>query len=193
MTRILITVATLALMAVSPLSAEVYLSHNLFLDVQSSSDGNGNFSYSFTGSSDNPDFGFYFSDGLGTISILATGVEAVYAPPDWQGLVTSDGLVTFQYTGLGGVWIQNTPVIFSLNSSIFATKVYDSVGETSAPFTEFGNPNNGGWGTEAFSYLGPVPEPSAKAVFMLGTGILACAAWRSSRVAKPPKKLEMEH
>src|SRR5690348_16973978 len=117
MVKALIAATIAVVMVTSTASAEIYLSHNLFLDVQSSSDGNGNFSYSFTGSSDNPDFGFYFTDSLGTISIPAMGVEAVQTPPDWQGSVSSDGLVTFQYTGSGGVWIHDTPVIFNLSSS----------------------------------------------------------------------------
>jgi hypothetical protein len=173
-------------LATSPASAEVYLSHDLFLDVQSSSDGNGNFTYTFWGSSDNPDFSFYFTPGSGTISIQAYGVLGIQSPPDWQDSVGSDGLVTWQYAGPGGVWIHDDPLTFTLQSSISTATLYDGEtlyprGITSGPYCEFGNPNNGGWGTESFSYVGSVvPEPSATAILAAGAALLTIASSKRS-------------
>ena len=173
-------------LATSTVSAEVYFSHRQFLDVQSSSDGSGNFTYTFWGSTDNPDFSFYFTPGSGTISIQAYGVLGIQGPPNWQGSVRSDGLVTWQYTGPGGVWIHNDPITFTLQSSIPTATLYD--GETlyphgiaAGPFCEFGNPNNGGWGTETFSYIGPeVPEPSVTAILAAGATLLTIASSKRS-------------
>ena len=173
-------------LATSPVSAEVYLSHDQFLDVQSTSDGSGNFTYTIWGSSDNPDFSFYFTPGSGTISIQAYGVLGIQSPPDWQGSVGSDGLVTWQYAGPGGVWIHDDPLTFTLQSSIPMTTLYDGEtlypsGITSGPYCEFGNPNNGGWGTESFSYVGSVvPEPSATAILAAGAALLTIASSKRS-------------
>lgn len=170
-------------LATSPVSAEDYLSHDLFLDVQSTSDGNGNFTYKLWGSSDNTDFSFYFTPGSGTIAIQAYGVLDIQTPPDWQGTVSSDGLVTWQYAGPGGAWLHDVPITFGVHSSISEATLYDGEtlyprGMTSGPYCEYGNPNNGGWGTESFSYVGSViPEPSAAALFCLGI-CGAVGAWR---------------
>jgi len=180
-------------LATSSVSAEIYLSHNLFLDVQSTSDGNGNFTYTFWGSSDNPDFSFYFTPGSGTISIQAYGVLEIQGPPDWQGTVGSDGLVTWQYAAPGGVWIDDVPLTFTLQSSIPTATLYDGAtlyprGITAGPYDEFGNPNNGGWGTESFSYLGPVavPEPSVTAILAAGVVLLAIASLKRTASGNCP-------
>ena len=168
-----------ALLATVPASAEVYLSQSLFLNVQSSSDDNGNFTYTLSGSADNPDFSFYFTPGSGTISIQACGVLGIQSPSGWQGSVGSDGLVTWQYAGPGGVWLNDAPLTFTVHSSISTATLYDGEalyprGITAGPYDEFGNPNNGGWGTESFSYLGPVavPEPAATAILAAGAALL---------------------
>ena len=181
-----------ALLAISPVSAEVYLSHDLFLNVQSSSDGGGNFTYTLWGSADNPDFSFYFTPGSGTISIQACGVLGIQNPPGWQGSVQSGGLVTWQYAGPGGVWIHDVPLTFTVHSSISTATLYDGEalyprGIAAGPYDEFGNPNNGGWGTESFSYLGPVvvPEPSATTILAVGAALLTIASSkRSGALAK---------
>lgn len=186
MTKIMAVATVAVVLASSPVSAEVYLSHRPFLDVQSSSDGSGNFTYTIWGSSDNPDFSFYFTPGSGTISIQAYGVLEIQSPPDWQGSVRSDGLVTWQYAGPGGVWIHDVPLTFTLHSSISTATLYDGEtlyprGITSGPFCEFGNPNNGGWGMETFSYVGPVvPEPSASAILAAGAALLTIASSKRS-------------
>jgi hypothetical protein len=173
-------------LATSPVSAEVYLSHDLFLDVQSTSDGNGNFAYTLWGSSDNPDFSFYFTPGSGTISLQACGVLDIQTPPGWQGSVSSGGLVTWQYAGPGGAWLHDVPVTFGVHSSISEATLYDGEtlyprGMTSGPYCEYGNPNNGGWGTESFSYIGSVvPEPSAATLF--GFGIFSVVAALRRRI-----------
>ena len=182
MTKIMAAITAAVVLATSPMSAEAYLSHGTFLDVQSSSDGSGNFTYTFWGSSVNPDFSFYFTPGSGTISIQAYGVLGIQSPPDWQGSVRSDGRVTWQYAGPGGAWIHDVPLTFTLNSSISTATLYAGTslyprGVTSGPYCEFGNPNNGGWGTESFSYLGPiVPEPSATAILAMGAVLLTIAS-----------------
>lgn len=170
------------MLAVLPTSAEVYLSHTLFLDVQSSADGHGNFTYTLWGSSDNPDFAFYFTPGSGSLSIRAYGVVDIQSPPGWQGSYNAEGLVTWQYVGAGGAWIHDTPLTFGLSSSYGGEAVY-SPGVAAGPFCEYGNPNNGGWGTERFSYLAPavVPEPSAMALCLLGTVSLALASRKQGR------------
>jgi hypothetical protein len=80
------------------------------------------------------------------------------------------------------VWIYDAPLIFGLSSSIWTTVLYDGGapyprGVTAGPYCEYGNLNNGGWGTESFSYLGPaVPEPPAMAIGVLTAVSLASAA-----------------
>ncbi len=170
MTKTMTAGIAAVVMAVFPTSAEIYFSHELFLDVQSSSDGNGNFTYTIGGSSSNPDFAFYFTPGSGVISIHASGILGIQAPPGWQGSADNDGLVTFQCTDPEGAWIHDVPLTFGLSSAIGTATVYDD-GAASGPFCEYGNPDNGGQGTESFSYLGPVvvPEPSVIPIWMLGT------------------------
>jgi hypothetical protein len=60
---------------------------------------------------------------------------------------------------------------------LYGSDALYGLGAAAGPYDEYGNPNNGGWGTESFSYLGPVPEPSAVALCGLG-GVSLVVAWR---------------
>jgi hypothetical protein len=160
--------------------------HNTFIDVLSYSSGTGYFSYSITNSSINPDFGFYLTASSGRISIQSYGVLEVESPPGWEATVNNSGLVTWRRSDSQGWWIHDTPVTFSLRSSITETTVYSQqdwlpnssvyeypMGLITGPFTQFGNPNNGGLGTDRFSFLGPVvPEPSTVVLFAVGLSFL---------------------
>lgn len=181
-TRAIVAVVAATELATSLASAELYSSHTLFVDAQSTSDGNGNFTYTFWGSSSNPDFSFYLTPDSGTIAIQAYGVIGVQTPPGWQASVDDGGLVTLQYSDPQGVWIRDAPIVFSLSSSIRTTTLYDGLGVVSGPFCQNGNPDNGGWGTQTFSYLGPimVPEPEPIAFGVMGIIIFVLASFKRS-------------
>jgi hypothetical protein len=196
MIKMLVTMTAVAV-ATFAASAADYLSHNYLADVQSSSDGSGNFTYTFEGSSINPDFSFYFTSGSGTISFQSYGVLDVQTPVGWHASVSDTGLITLQYTGSGGAWIYDVPLTFNLHSTISAMTLYDGSalyprGMISGPYCEYGNPGNGGLGSQEFNFLGPVqpvPEPPSTACLataMVALTFISWKPWRSGKLRHAP-------
>jgi len=148
--------------------------------VDSTTDGNGLFSYTFTQADPSYIFGVSANVGGGGIFIQSYDILDVISPPGWTASVDSTGFIDW-YPTSGTVFIGQPPLTFSVQSSSTEAITYDQnsgayfegilAGEAyTLPDLQ---PVIGG--VERFSFLGPqlvVPEPSSFALFAIGIPLI---------------------
>ena len=146
------------------------------LTVNSTTDGNGLFSYTFSLGPDPYAWCISQANG-GGIQIQSYGIFDLRSPPGWNATVQPSGLITWQPSGSDPVYVGQPSLTFSVQSSSTEAITYDQSDEPYPTGTLFGVvcslPDHEGiaLGLEGFSYLGPqeVPEPSSFALLILGT------------------------
>ena len=151
------------------------------VSVDSTTDGNGLFSYTFH--SINTNYIIGVSDGDGGIYMQSHGILDVISPPGWAATVDDNEFITWAVSS-GTVFVGDPALTFSVRSAYTGSVLYDEWGDGSDPTylkgflggVAYTLPDHVGFvgGFENFSFLGPqlIPEPGAWAIFALGTLVL---------------------
>ncbi len=125
-----------------------------FIRVRSRTDGKGLFQYEFSHGTWNPDWAYYMRPGDGGIYLYIVGVSTVSCPSGWAARYDPAGGSVFLFVqDPAGCWILNDPIVFTALTKCVEYNLGE--GEIRGPYCVIGNPNNGGTGTEGFSYLAP--------------------------------------
>lgn len=150
-----------------------------YIWVDSTTDGNGLFSYTFESASTNYVWGL--SDGNGNIVLQSHGILDVISPPGWEATVNPDETISWTVSS-GTVFVGEPALMFSVQSSFTGVASYDQLLGSGDPYqggviggSLYSLPNHQGvaLGFERFNYLGPqvIPEPSCLALLAVGVGL----------------------
>jgi hypothetical protein len=126
----------------------------LFLNVYSSTDGNGVYTYRFQGSYQNSDFSYYFTRGEGRISLSSDSVFTMQTEPGWEASYSGNRIL-LEYRDPGGFWFTSgTSMTFSYTSGGTVSKILSN-GSVRGRVCEDYNPGNGFSRNRSFGYVAP--------------------------------------
>jgi hypothetical protein len=136
------------------------------MQVASTSDGSGQFSWTFSAA------GGVFPE-VWQFKMKLYGVQDTSSPPGWAASLDPDEFVTWNYIGGGGAPFTGAPMTISIRSSSTQSIGYGGAGNLIYPDGLYSGPVVFG----RFVYEGPmqIPEPSMGLYWLLG----ACALLRS--------------
>jgi hypothetical protein len=131
------------------------------LQVSSVSDGNGQFSWTFSAT------GGVFPQ-VSQFTMKLYGVQDTFSPTGWAATVDSDEFVTWNYVGGGGAPFTGAPMTLSIHSTSTQSTAYGGIGNLIYPDGLYSGAVFG-----RFMYDGPIqiPEPSPGLLWLLA----ACA------------------
>jgi len=154
-----------------------------YATVRSETDGNGLYTYSLTAGTDP----LTFIAGQGHVLELSFhGMRQIRDTAGWESSSPSENLVRWTYIGADPLTLGDTPIVFSAQSSISEFRVWPvDLGNPPAPSgLVVGETESVPYGIDAFepfSFVAPIPEPSALALFAIGGFAAALATRRRSR------------
>ena len=144
-----------------------------FINVASSNDGNGLFSYTFTLGS--PTYAWGLSLNNGSLQMHFNGLQGVFNPAGWTSSTDANNLVTWTRTDNNLTLLGSPSITFSIQSSYTQSTLYNQSGLPGDLYPrgvmvggvyEISTLNGVTGGYETFSYFGPtsVPEPTTAAL-----------------------------
>jgi hypothetical protein len=131
---------------------------------ESSTDGQGLYTYTFTNDATIVVWGFDDGDA---IAIPSYGVKQVFAPAAWTTAVNEVGYITFHHTN-GTYFVEDTPLTFQIESHFIQSITYTSTVPSdffpsgTAGDTAYYKAGHGyaATGLQRFDILGPLPTPA---------------------------------
>jgi hypothetical protein len=172
-------IGAFALVLICPWSAWAQ-DYRDFINVTSTTDGNGLFSYTF--SPGNGPFLWCLTPTSGNFYIQSHGILEVISPPGWAATVDLNEGISWRPTS-GSIFVGQPPVTFSIRSMFTDSVVYDEWPPGSTLYTSgvlggamFTLPDlqNANIGLVWFPVIGPqiIPEPSSSSL-----AVVVVAAW----------------
>jgi hypothetical protein len=158
------------------------------INVASSNDGNGLFSYTF--SLGNPTYAWGLSTNNGFLTMRFHGIQQAFNPLGWVSSIDTNDVVTWRCLNSSLVLLGSPAITFSIQSSSFQPVLYNDFTSPDDPYPrglmvggayEISSHNGIAGGYETFSYVGPaiVPEPATTSI--IAVALLGLCHRRFSR------------